>query len=45
VPAEGSEEFTYLARRLKYGSAPEKLRSELARYTEDVREINARLLI
>jgi glutamate-ammonia-ligase adenylyltransferase len=44
VPAEGSEEFTYLARRLKYGSDPEQLRSELARYTEDVREINARLL-
>ena len=44
VPVEGSEEFTFLARRLQYGSDPERLRSELARYTEDVREINARLL-
>jgi glutamate-ammonia-ligase adenylyltransferase len=44
VPAEGSEEFTFLARRLKYGAEPGRLRTELARYTEDVREINARLL-
>jgi glutamate-ammonia-ligase adenylyltransferase len=44
VPVEGSEEFTFLTRRLQYGSDPERLRIELARYTEDVREINARLL-
>lgn len=44
VPDESSEEFTYLARRLQYGAEPERLRSELTRYLEDVREINQRLL-
>lgn len=44
VPAEGSEEFIYLARRLQYGNDPGRLSAELARYTEDVREINARYL-
>jgi glutamate-ammonia-ligase adenylyltransferase len=43
VPAEVSEEYAYLARRLRYGD-PATLHKELLRYTEDVREINARLL-
>ena len=43
VPAESSEEYAYLARRLRYADAA-ALHNELQRYTEDVREINARLL-
>ncbi len=43
VPPENSEEYAYLARRVRLDD-PSKLRSELERYTEDVREINARLL-
>ena len=43
VPAESSEEYAYLARRLHYAD-PTALHNELQRYTEDVREINARLL-
>ncbi len=43
VPSEGSEEFTFLAQRLHY-TDPAMLAHELARYTEDVREINSRLL-
>jgi glutamate-ammonia-ligase adenylyltransferase len=43
LPADTSEEFAFLARRMRYAD-PAILRSELARHTEDVREINARLL-
>jgi len=43
VPDENSEEYAYLARRLRYGD-PATLHKELQRYTEDVREINTRLL-
>ncbi|HCE16582.1 MAG TPA: glutamine synthetase adenylyltransferase [Anaerolinea thermolimosa] len=43
VPPVNSEEFAFLARRLHYAD-PATLASELQRYTEDVREINARLL-
>jgi glutamate-ammonia-ligase adenylyltransferase len=44
VPPEGSEEFAFLARRLLYGNDTTRLRDELIRYTEDVQEINKRLL-
>jgi glutamate-ammonia-ligase adenylyltransferase len=44
VPPIGSEESKYLARRLRYGNDLERLRSELARYTTDVQELNRRLL-
>ena len=44
APEEGTEEFAFLARRMHYGVDPSLLRRELLRYTEDVREINARLL-
>lgn len=44
VPDETSDEFVYLARRLRYDSEPERLRVELTRYLEDVREINTRML-
>ncbi len=44
APAVDSEEFAFLARRMRYGDDLPRLQSELQRYTEDVREINARLL-
>jgi glutamate-ammonia-ligase adenylyltransferase len=44
APAEGTEEFAFLSRRMHYTSDPSLLGRELSRYTEDVREINARLL-
>ena len=44
IPAEGSEEYAFLVRRMNYTADPGKLRQELARYTEDVRELNQRLL-
>ena len=45
VPMDDSEGMAYLARRMRYGSDVARLQSELERYTEDVREINARLLV
>jgi glutamate-ammonia-ligase adenylyltransferase len=44
VPAFGSEEFVFLARRLRYERDVERLRADLARYSADVQEINTRLL-
>jgi len=44
LPRETSEEFAFLARRMNYDSDTARLASELLRYTEDVREINSRLL-
>ncbi len=44
VPAYGSEEFAFLARRLRYGNDLERLREDLLRYQTDVQEINMRLL-
>ena len=44
APPENSEEFAFLSRRMHYTSDPSLLGRELSRYTEDVREINARLL-
>ncbi|MBE0696735.1 MAG: glutamine synthetase adenylyltransferase, partial [Anaerolineaceae bacterium] len=44
VPAEGSEEYAFMARRLRYGGDKARLRDELTRYTADVQEINRRLL-
>jgi glutamate-ammonia-ligase adenylyltransferase len=44
VPQPDSEEFAYLARRLRYGGSTSLLREELQRYTADVVEINRRLL-
>ena len=44
APSENSEEFAFLARRMHYGNDHGKLSKELARFTEDIREINARLL-
>ena len=43
IPSENSEEYAYLARRMRYND-PAVLHGELERYTEDVREINTRLL-
>jgi len=44
LPAEGTEEFAFLARRLRYGGDEKRLREELLRYTTDVLEINRRML-
>ncbi len=44
VPPYGSEEFAYLARRLRYGSDLERLRDDLQRYPADMRDINSKLL-
>ena len=44
VPAYETEEFTFLARRLRYGNDLNRLREDLLRYQTDVQEINTRLL-
>ncbi len=44
VPPADSEEFAFLARRLRYGSDVAQLREELVRYTASVQELSARLL-
>ena len=44
MPPFGSDEFVFLARRLRYETDAEHLRSDLARYITDVQEINSRLL-
>ena len=44
MPPENSEEMAFLARRVNFADAPARLHSELMRYTEDVRELNTRLL-
>jgi len=44
VPPYGSEEFAFLARRLRYGNDLHQLREDLLRYQADVQEINLRLL-
>ena len=43
MPPFGSDEFVFLARRLRYEDA-EHLRDDLSRYVADVQEINLRLL-
>jgi glutamate-ammonia-ligase adenylyltransferase len=43
MPVFGSDEFVFLARRLRYEDA-EHLRDDLSRYVADVQEINSRLL-
>jgi glutamate-ammonia-ligase adenylyltransferase len=44
VPPPDSEEFAFLARRLRYGSELAQLREDLARHTASVQEVSARLL-
>lgn len=44
VPAYGSEEFAFLARRLRYGNDLQRLREDLQRYQTEVQEINLRVL-
>ncbi len=44
IPPFDSDEFAYLARRLKYGSEIDRLSQELSRYPQDVQEISQRLL-
>ena len=45
IPPYGSEEFAFLARRLRYGSDIQRLREDLLRYQTDVQEINLRVLV
>jgi glutamate-ammonia-ligase adenylyltransferase len=44
IPAVNSEEFAFLARRLKYGADTNHLQEDLNRYPMDVQELNSRLL-
>ncbi len=44
IPSTDSEEFAFLARRLRYGSELARLRDDLTRHTTNVRELNAQLL-
>ncbi len=44
VPVFGSEEFSFLARRLKFGNDVQKLKEQLTQTQVDVIEINRRLL-
>jgi glutamate-ammonia-ligase adenylyltransferase len=43
VPPPESEEFAFLARRLRYGGDAARLRDELNRYIASVQEVSARL--
>jgi glutamate-ammonia-ligase adenylyltransferase len=44
MPPFRSDEFIFLARRLRYETDAEHLRNDLTRYVADVQEINSRLL-
>jgi glutamate-ammonia-ligase adenylyltransferase len=44
VPSEDSEEFAFLARRLRYGDNLAQLRDDLTRHTTFVQELSAQLL-
>lgn len=44
IPPEASEEFAFLARRLRYGSNLSRLRQDLRMHTAYVQEANRRLL-
>ena len=44
LPPVESEEYVFLARRLRYGSDTKRLQEEIARYTKDVQKISSRLL-
>ncbi len=44
VPAYASEEFAFLARRLRYGNDKSQLNDDLARYSRDVQDLSQNLL-
>jgi len=44
IPPFESDEFAYLARRLRYGSDIERLAEDLSRYSQEVLELNQKLL-
>jgi glutamate-ammonia-ligase adenylyltransferase len=44
VPRHDSEEFAFLARRLRYENNADRLQDDLLRYQTEVQEINHRLL-
>ena len=45
IPPMDSDEFAFLARRLKYGSYTNRLQEDLTRYPMDVQELNVQLLL
>jgi len=45
VPPYDSEAFAFLSRRLRYNNDTDRLREELTRYTSDVQELVAQLLV
>ena len=45
MPQENTEEMAFLTRRMHFANDPARLHTELMRYTEDVRELNNRLLM
>ena len=44
IPPYDSDEFAYLARRLRYGSEIDQLAEDLSRYPQEVQELNQKLL-
>lgn len=44
IPPLESDEFAFLARRLRYGADLERLAQDLSRYPQEVQELNQRLL-
>ena len=44
IPPYDSEEFAFLAKRLRYGSDINRLQEELSRYPMDIQELNTQLL-
>ena len=44
IPPYGSEEFSFLAHRLRYGSNTAALNEDIRLYATDVQEMNKRLL-
>jgi [glutamine synthetase] adenylyltransferase / [glutamine synthetase]-adenylyl-L-tyrosine phosphorylase len=44
IPLYDSEEFSFLARRLRYGSDTNRLQEDLTRYPADIQELSTRLL-
>jgi [glutamine synthetase] adenylyltransferase / [glutamine synthetase]-adenylyl-L-tyrosine phosphorylase len=45
IPQFDSDEFSFLARRLRYGRDTMQLKEDLTRYSVDVQELNQRLLL
>ena len=44
IPPRDSEEFSFLARRLRYGQDTERLQDDLLRFSNDIQELSQQLL-